>query len=397
MMKVRRSVLSVLALFAGCAFDTSGAGVGGSSDAASTADAPPVTDAPTIDARGIDASGIDASAIDAPASNARRKAISIDNTKVTGTQTDFPVWFDVNDADIAARAQSDGRDIYFTAADGTTRLDYEIQYWNASAHHLMAWIRIPTLDASAPTVFYINYGDPAAVPVPNPPGVFRSSFVAVWHLDDTTLTSPIKDATGTHLGTPTLPNTTRVNAKLGSGFSFTDSTDTITFTNPLTGTSPHTISVWVNQPAVTHPSTVLVVGSPNGGQSRFFYTHFTGPALAVGYYNLDWTTTTNLDNTGWTLLHWVFDGATGTNHLYRNGVEIAGSPQTLTGINTMGTTGIIGHAPEPAYGTNMGLQGTIDELRIATVARSAGWVATEYANQSSPSTFYTVGPEQSAP
>ncbi|HEX6836430.1 MAG TPA: hypothetical protein VF334_07635, partial [Polyangia bacterium] len=65
--------------------------------------------------------------------------------------------------------------------------------------------------------------------------------------------------------------------------------------------------------------------------------------------------------------------------------------------NTMGTTGVIGHAPEPAYGTNMGLQGTIDELRIATVARTPGWIATEYANQSSPSTFYAVGAEETAP
>ena len=50
-----------------------------------------------------------------------------------------------------------------------------------------------------------------------------------------------------------------------------------------------------------------------------------------------------------------------------------------------------------AYGTNMGLLGTIDELRIASTARSAGWIATEFANQSSPATFYTVGAEQPAP
>lgn len=42
----------------------------------------------------------------------------------------------------------------------------------------------------------------------------------------------------------------------------------------------------------------------------------------------------------------------------------------------------------------MGLHGTVDEVRLATVARSAGWIATEFANQSSPSTFYGVGPEE---
>src|SRR5262249_10593772 len=107
--------------------------------------------------------------------------------------------------------------------------------------------------------------------------------------------------------------------------------------------------------------------------------------------------TTNLDGGGWNLLHWVFEGANGKNHIYKNGIEIAGSPQTLSGIDTQGTAGIIGHAPEPAYGTNMGLEGTIDELRIATVMRTAGWITTEYANQSSAGTFYSVGAEEPVP
>lgn len=55
---------------------------------------------------------------------------------------------------------------------------------------------------------------------------------------------------------------------------------------------------------------------------------------------------------------------------------------------------LVGDAPEPEYGAKNGYEGTIDELRIATVARTSGWIATEYANQSSPATFYTVGPEQ---
>src|SRR5260370_41912082 len=36
-------------------------------------------------------------------------------------------------------------------------------------------------------------------------------------------------------------------------------------------------------------------------------------------------------------------------------------------------------------------RGSIDEFRVSTIARSADWIATEYKNQSSPSTFYSVG------
>ena len=378
--------LAVLALVAGCKFDPSG--VGGVSP----------TDGPMLGVDGAPPS-IDAPAIDsAPQpSGRRRKSITIDPTKVNGNQTDFPVWIDLVDADIAARAQPDGSDIFFTAADGTMRLDHQLQSWDGAAHHLSAWVRVPMLTSGPPTVLYVNYGDPAAAPAQNAAGVFRASFAAVWHLDDALPAATIADATGTHAGTPTLTTTTRTAAKLGAGFAFTGGSDIISFTNPLAGNAAHTVSVWVNQPPVAHVSAVLVVGTPTMGQSRWFYTHFTAAALAIGYYADDWTTTTNLDGAGWTLLHWVSEGGNGKNHLYQNGVEIAGSPSTITGVNTMGTTGIIGHAPEPAYGTNTGLQATIDELRIATVARTAGWISTEFANQSSPATFYTVGAEQNAP
>jgi MSHA biogenesis protein MshQ len=327
----------------------------------------------------------------------RRKTITIDNTRVNGNQSNFPVWIDLTDDDIAARAQANGSDIYFTASNGTP-LDHQIQRWDAAGKRLHAWVRVPSLPANAPTVLYVYYGDPATAPAQDPAGVFSSSFAAVWHLDDALPASSIVDATGARAGTPSLSGaTTRVAAKLGSGLSFTGSNDQITFTNNLSGNNPHTISAWVSQTGTTGSSAVVVVGSATQNQSRFLYTHFMGPAMAIGFYTNDWTTGTNLDNAGLTLVHWVFEGGNGRSRIYRNGVEIAGSPQTLNNIDTQGTTGIIGHAPEPAYGTNMGMRGIIDELRIATTARSAGWIATEYANQNSPGTFYTVGAEQLVP
>jgi hypothetical protein len=36
----------------------------------------------------------------------------------------------------------------------------------------------------------------------------------------------------------------------------------------------------------------------------------------------------------------------------------------------------------------------LDEVRVSNIARSAGWIATEYRNQNAPATFYTVGAEQ---
>jgi hypothetical protein len=37
--------------------------------------------------------------------------------------------------------------------------------------------------------------------------------------------------------------------------------------------------------------------------------------------------------------------------------------------------------------------GIVDEARVSDTTRSADWIATEYNNQSSPSTFYTFSGE----
>ena len=64
--------------------------------------------------------------------------------------------------------------------------------------------------------------------------------------------------------------------------------------------------------------------------------------------------------------------------------------------NTQGTEGRIGNAPGggSGFGPNMGLNGTIDEVRIADVARSPGWIAAEFSNQNNPAGFYTGGAEE---
>jgi hypothetical protein len=44
-----------------------------------------------------------------------------------------------------------------------------------------------------------------------------------------------------------------------------------------------------------------------------------------------------------------------------------------------------------------GFDGTMDEVRVSNVARSADWITAEYNSQKSPSTFYAVGGAWSQP
>jgi hypothetical protein len=331
---------------------------------------------------------------------ARKKAITIDGTKIAAPLIDFPVWLDIVDADVAMRAQSDGSDLELLASDGTP-LAYEIQGWDAGAGHLTAWVKIPQLNPGSDVVIDLRYGVPRNA-APDPKLVFGNGFAAVWHLDDALTTAAVVDATATRSGTAIggLDATHQIAARLGGGIDFDGIADEIQFTNPLSGATSHTISVWIDARTQTTFGSIVTVGSPTTNGSRWFEVHFVGPGVAAGFYGNDWQDSgVAIQQAGWTLLHWVFDAPTRVSRLYRDGVQV-GMFTHAPGIDTAGTGGHIGNAPiEWGAGTTnpVPLTGTLDELRIATVTRTAGWIATEYENQSSPSTFYRVGDEELVP
>ncbi len=85
----------------------------------------------------------------------------------------------------------------------------------------------------------------------------------------------------------------------------------------------------------------------------------------------------------------------GTNRfLYLNGSLNAGPSAGY--YNKMNTTYTSVGNDRASTSANT-FDGTIDEVRVSSVNRSAGWIATEYANQNSPSTFYSVGAEGASP
>ncbi len=94
---------------------------------------------------------------------------------------DFPLLVSIT---VAASAQADGRDLVFTADDGVTRLDHELESWDPGTGALTAWVRVPVLSASLDTGIFLYHGNAAATDQQDPAGVFRSGFTSVHHLAD---------------------------------------------------------------------------------------------------------------------------------------------------------------------------------------------------------------------
>jgi hypothetical protein len=80
-------------------------------------------------------------------------------------------------------------------------------------------------------------------------------------------------------------------------------------------------------------------------------------------------------------------GGNTTANFYQNGSLVAGPTVFPVALAANSGHFIIGEEYGGADYANI----EWDEIRVSNTSRSAGWVATEYNNESSPSTFYTMG------
>jgi hypothetical protein len=361
---------------AGCGFDGSAPGQGG----------PDVIDGGDAESDSGSNPGDDGSA-----AAGFRKSITIGEH---GDLVDFPLYLELEDADLMARAAADGSDIYLTDAGGAV-LDREVEGWDPDRGLLQVWVRV-TLVSGADTVLFLRYGEASPAPPPDPPGVWSAGFAAVWHLEESPAGS-LTDELGARHGVPSggMTAASSVAGAIGQAIDLDGDDDMIGFDNPLAGASAHTISAWVRQEETANNDALVVVGTGECGEARWLHTRYDQDTVALGLY-CDDLGDSGIDIQGddWTLVHWTYSD--GVSRLYVDGAQV-GPPFNHDEISaTAGSDGFIGNVPTAAgFGSNMGLNGAVDEVRIATEVRSADWIAAEHANQSDPPSFYQLGPEES--
>ena len=110
-----------------------------------------------------------------------RKEIEIDCAKVENENLDnFPVLIEITLDN--AKVLDNGDDIRFTENDGTTLLDYEIEYFDTE--NLIAHVRFPVLYDNENVKGFIYYGNSEAQNQENAEGVWDDNFLGVWHLEE---------------------------------------------------------------------------------------------------------------------------------------------------------------------------------------------------------------------
>jgi hypothetical protein len=320
-----------------------------------------------------------------PAPYGWQRQLTLDGAQIPGDLTSSPVLVRVTDAHLQANAAADGGDIYFTAADRATSLEFELESYTASNGTLVAWVSMPSLSAGSDAVLHVGYGDGrgARSNAASVWGAYRN----VWHLaqDPSLGSNALRDSTQRAHGTAQggMLATALVAGVAGQGLSFDGSDDRIEFTNDLTGSGPSTFSGWLNQ--ATDPadlgSAVISIGEGQLGHARFLLSQADGGKLKTGFYGKDELTDTVVPTGVWKYLVWVWTGS--TSEVYVDGVSLR-APVPRNDVATSGAAGCIGAG---TFGYAFFLTGQLDEVRIAGTARTAASITAEYNNQRPGSTF----------
>ena len=287
-----------------------------------------------------------------------------------------------------------GADLRFADANGTP-LDYEIEQWNPAGESFI-WVRVPLIPAgSSDTTFKAVWGNASAADAQNPRGVWSHGFVGVYHLNQTptgvNATPTYQNSASTNFpGRETgLVASDAVNAFIGKGVDMTG-TEVITIDNhgAFSGANGLTVEAWVKQ-TDTAVRAVAVArtqsGSPDGWllenlgsipgsaldrKPEFFDAANGGPLGTTTLLAAAW-------NNVWYKLTAVHNPFAHLDSIFLNN-RLDGNAPAPSAFRD----GALGILLGDWQNRDRGLNGYLDEVRIANVPRHSNWVAAAYLSDS---------------
>jgi hypothetical protein len=325
------------------------------------------------------------------------KAITINSSHVSGGQTNFPVLITISsDSNLAGNAQASGNDIIFTDSNGD-QLSHEIEKYVSSTGELWAWVKVPVLSSSANTVIYMYYGNSSSPNQQNVSDVWSNGYTGVWHLDSNASLS-LADSTSNAINLLVNNNGVTLGAGNiadgagyfvnGAGSYFAVNNSAATINSLPSGSGARTMEAWFKLGTASPSGYLGGFGSSGSGNTSNAFS-LSGSTIALNYGSdapqISWAPDFN-----WHYLVQTLDTnlATTSTQIYLDGAS-----KSVTG-----GSGILAATASPAYfyigdftGQSAFSGGWINEFRISNVARSSGWIATEYNNVNNPGTFYSLG------
>jgi hypothetical protein len=287
-----------------------------------------------------------------------------------------------------------GYDIVFssTACSSPTLMNWEMPTYVGSTGAMEAWVLVPSLTASGS--FYLCVGNSAisAFQGGATGAAWDSNYVSIWHLPNgSTLSLADSSAnadTGTNGGV-----VTAAAGQIDGGANLPATTNSVVMGAKTVNTSPGTVSLWMYVP--TLPGAASTIGGfqqgyVGGACDKILYLDAANKLHFYAYNGSSQITSTPsaaLSQATWTYVVGSV-GASG-EFAYINGAQVGTNANTGSYASYTGADISLGNACSGAGGALLAF--SADEYRVSTTQRSANWIATEYNNQSAPSSFLTVG------
>jgi len=327
-------------------------------------------------------------------------SVTIDHTKCGASDSsNFPVLINSIDARFKTVGNgglvqnASGYDIRpFSDSGLTTPLSYELERYGPTTGEVVMNVKLPTVSHSVNTVFYLGFGDSTiSTDGSSATNTFSNSFACVFHFKDGTTLSILDALNLVAISGSPLP--TAGVGQIDGGAAFASaSSQYLETTTTGPGTAAFTLTGWAK--ATTFPNDYNPCLMNRGFSSNDYYGMFIRSADSKLYCVVQATAVVSYDGTGtktvstgaWTHLAMTYDSVNGLKSY------VNGALDTTVAANGGANTTLIamGIGRQRSTGTRY-WNGILDEQRFASVARSADWILTEYNNQNSPSTFYTLG------
>lgn len=304
-----------------------------------------------------------------------RQKITLNSDYVDADLTDFTLLIsgDNFSRDFWDNVRPDGNDIVITLADGT-KLSRELVSINRGAETMELHVKVPNVSSTIDTELFIYYGNFAASETNDAAAVF-ANYDHVYHMNELNALDVISANNGTNSGGGSITTGIMGNAHSYNGAGKVDITT-------IAGGDITSVSFWYNPESQGGGNYGSLLGSNSYNEG----IRHTG------------TDTLNLRDNGNVILSsspsfdsykymvFSYDAGASTINLYENGA-LQDSSAFAGWHNVEHLIGISG-------ATDRAIDGIVDEIRITGSVITQAQAAAEYANQSTPSLFYSLSGQQ---
>jgi len=336
------------------------------------------------------------------------RTITLDHTKFASTLTDYPVTLSVTA--VALKSVANGGYVTDAQADdviltsdlaGETLLSWEVESYDGTAGTIVVHLKIASASHTADTVVYMFIGKATVTTFQSTAtAAWKSAYLAVYHLAETGTNPTVLDSTSNNNDSASQSWTPTTSGKLGPCGTFASSVPNgANLGTPATLNAlqvPMTISGWFYQTSASDYTAIFSqYKTPSSNQLikmvrldlgalTYYMSKADGTFQAFSFAGANPATDT------WNYFAVRVGGsvASPTLAITLNGSTETFSPAALSATPDTSVTCQIGNTE--ASPTQEGWNGKLDEIRITNTDLGADWIAAEYANGNSPSTFYAV-------